>query len=199
MKNIVILLIYLVLIFILIPNCNAAENEYGKAQAWFNDIPATAKNIQLKIGEPALIKVEVESKIDGGVFILLDETGITKAYNLIEGPSQTGDWIDNINININSGWKKTYIWKVTPNGDWKDGTAPINIFVQFSKDATDGQIIRFTIANPYILDEQYSGPAPTRTATDPSSMDQPPSQGSPGFGVVYALLGIAFVVMAGRN
>ena len=196
MKNIVLLLIYLVLILILIPNSNAAENEYGKAQAWFNDIPATAKNIQLKIGEPALIKVEVESKIDGGVFILLDETGVTKAYNVIEGPSQTGDWIDN--LNINSGWKKTYIWKVTPNGDWTDGTSPINIFVQFSKDATDGQIIRFTIANPYILDEHYSGPAPTRTP-DPSSTDQPPAPGSPGFGVVGALVGIALVALGRRN
>ena len=36
---------------------------------------------------------------------------------------------------------------------------------------------------------------------DPSSTDpdQPPSQGSPGFGVAGALLGIAFVVIAMRD
>jgi hypothetical protein len=56
----------------------------------------------------------------------------------------------------------------------------------------------FTIANPYILDEQYSGPAPTRTAADPSSTDQTPSQGSPGFGVAGAVLGIMLVVLRRR-
>ena len=40
---------------------------------------------------------------------------------------------------------------------------------------------------------------PTRTAADPSSTDQPLSQGSPGFGVVCALVGIAFVVVAMRD
>ncbi|MCG7848040.1 MAG: hypothetical protein MIO93_02525 [ANME-2 cluster archaeon] len=34
-------------------------------------------------------------------------------------------------------------------------------------------------------------PAPTRTTTDPSSTNQLPSQRSPGFGVVGALLGIS--------
>ncbi|MBA1341012.1 MAG: hypothetical protein C5S40_02625 [ANME-2 cluster archaeon] len=62
-------------------------------------------------------------------------------------------------------------------------------------------MIDFTIANPHILDEQYSGfnIFPTRTTSDPSSTDQPPSQGSSGFGVVGALLGIVLVVMARRD
>jgi len=59
--------------------------------------------------------------------------------------------------------------------------------------------IEFTIANPYILDEQYSGPAPIRTSADPSSTDQPPSQGSPGVGVAGALLGIALVMLGRKN
>ena len=45
----------------------------------------------------------------------------------------------------------------------------------------------------------YCAASPSRTAADPSSTDQPPSQGSPGFGVAGALLGIALVVMARRN
>ncbi|MCD4798950.1 MAG: hypothetical protein K8R19_08090, partial [Methanosarcinales archaeon] len=95
----------------------------------------------------------------------------------------------------------TYIWKLKPNGDWTNGNAPINLFVQFNKAHDDVRMIQFTIANPHILDEQYSSfnIFPTRTATDPSSTDQPPSQGSPGFGVAGALLGIALVMMARRN
>ena len=41
----------------------------------------------------------------------------------------------------------------------------------------------------------YCAASPTRTTSDPSSTDQPPSQGSPGFGVAGALLGIALVVV----
>ena len=42
----------------------------------------------------------------------------------------------------------------------------------------------------------YCAASPTRTTADPSSTDQPPSQGSPGFGVAGALVGTALVVMA---
>ena len=45
----------------------------------------------------------------------------------------------------------------------------------------------------------YCAASPTHTTPDPSSTDQPPSQGSSGFGVAGALLGIALVVMARRN
>ena len=31
------------------------------------------------------------------------------------------------NLNIESGWSKTYTWTITPNGAWKNGNAPINI------------------------------------------------------------------------
>jgi len=74
----------------------------------------------------------------------------------------------------------------------------INVIVIFNKEINDNLRVQYTIDNPYILDEQYSGPAPTRTTTDPSSTDQPPSQGSPGFGVAGALLGIALVVLGRR-
>jgi len=45
-------------------------------------------------------------------------------------------------------------------------------------------------SEPYILDEQYSGSTPKPTP-DPKSTDQPPfSEGSPGFGMVAALMGV---------
>jgi len=191
------LIIALILVFSMLQNSYAAENDYGNVMAWYNDIPATAENIQLKIGEPSIIKVEVESKIDGSVFVMLDETGVTKAYNVIDGPSQIGNWIDN--THIDKGWKNTFIWTIIPNGDWKEGNAPINIFVQFSKKANDDEIIRFSIANPYILDEQYSGPTPKPTP-DPKSTDQPPSsEGLPGFSVVAALMWVGFVAITRRR
>ncbi len=71
-------------------------------------------------------------------------------------------------IKIESGWSKTFTWTVAPNGAWKKGNAPINLFVEFSK-IKDDKKVHFTIANPYILDEQYTGapskPTPETTAS----------------------------------
>lgn len=173
------------------------EKNYGIVNAWFNGEEATVENIQLKVGEPAEIKVELISKVDESINIKLINPLVTESYEVISGPSNLDEWIDI--MNVESGWRKTYVWTIKPTGEWTNGNAPINLFVQFHKDINDDETVKFTIANPYILDEQYSGPAPTRTAADPSSTDQTPSQGSPGFGVVCALVGIAFVVVAMRD
>ena len=196
-NNIVRIVLIASFLLISISNCTAAENEFGIVTAWSNDELATVEGMVLKINEPFIVKATIESKIDGNIYVLLSEPGVTNAYEVIEGPSEMDEYIDN--MNIESGWKTTYIWKLKPNGDWTNGNAPINLFVQFNKAHDDVRKIRFTIANPHILDEQYSGPAPTRTTPDPSSTDQTPSQGSPGFGVAGALLGIALVVLARRN
>ena len=191
----------LIVVFVLSLNQNVlaepVENNYGTVNAWFNGQESTVENVELKIGEPVEIKVTVNSKIDGEVNLELTTPLATESYEVISGPSNIDDWIDV--FNVESGWTKTYTWIIKPTGDWTNGNAPINIFVQFHKGINDDETVQFTIADPYILDKQYSGPAPTRTASDPSSTDQPPFQGSPGFGAVGALLGIALVVMARRN
>jgi len=198
-KNIVKIVFTASILLICIFNCTAAENEYGTVFAWFNEEPATAEGIVLKINEPFTVKATVESKIDGFVFVKLSEPGVTTAYEVIEGPSEIDEFIDN--MNIESGWKTTYIWKLKPNGDWTNGNAPINLFVQFNKAHDDVQKIRFTVANPQILDEQYSGFNIFPTTTDPSSTNQTSPLGSPGFEVVGALLGIllAVVYRAGKT
>jgi sarcinarray family protein len=197
MKKFVKLIIFLVLIFTLIPNGNAAENDYGKAIAWCNDEPATVNDLEIKIGEPIVVNVEITSKIAGFVDLQLYEPGVTKSFDVISGPSNFDEWVSE--YDLESGWTKVYTWTIAPNGKWTSGRVPINVIVIFNKEINDNLRVQYTIANPYILDEQYSGPAPTRTASDPSSTDQPPSQGSPGFGVAGALLGIALVMMARRN
>ncbi len=147
---------------------SADENDYGIVQAWFNDKNATVEGFNMKIGEPATIIVNVTSKINGNVYVKIKEPGVTKAYNVLSGPSKQDEIIDN--LNVESGWSKTFTWKVSPNGAWNNGNAPINIFVQINKDWNKNKIIQFTIANPYILDEQYSGSTPAQTtgAAQPS-------------------------------
>ena len=172
------------------------ENEYGIVNAWYNDKEATVENIKLKVYEPAELKVEIKLKKDCDVYLKISNPMVTKAYKIYSGPSDYDEYFNKEKVGANE--ILTYSWIIKPTGDWINGNAPINIRVIFTE--KDIQLpIEFTIATPYILDEQYSGPAPTRTAANPSSTDQPPSQGSPGFGVAGALLGIALVMMARRN
>lgn len=178
---------------------NAAENEYGIVKAWFNEKNATVEGLNMKIGEPGEIKVEVSSKIDGDVIIQLYEPGVTKAFKVINGPSEIENRIDN--LNLQSGWTKTYTWKVAPNGAWKNGNAPINVFVQFYKGMKDKKI-DFTIANPYILDEQYPGSTPSKTTgaaqPSPAGATSEPQQ-APFLSVVGALAVVIGVWMWRRG
>jgi len=168
-------LLILIIFLIYFQNAAGAENDYGSVKAWFNGQNATANGIQLKIGEPSELKIEVISKIDGNVYIKILEPGTTKAFDIISGPSKQDERIDNLGV-VN-GWSRTLTWIITPNGAWKNGNAPINIFVEFNNIVNDklkgDKKIQFTIANPYILDEQYTGaaitPKPTTSANETSA------------------------------
>jgi len=162
--NIKRLFMIIIILLMSFPIVIGAENDYGIVKAWFNGQNATANGIQLRIGEPSELKIEVISKIDGNVYIKILEPGTTKAFDVVSGPSKQDERIDNLGV-VN-GWSRTLTWIITPNGAWKNGNAPINIFVEFSKIKTDKKI-QFTIANPYILDEQYSGAVPTPVTTAP--------------------------------
>ncbi|MFA4957728.1 MAG: sarcinarray family MAST domain-containing protein [Candidatus Methanoperedens sp.] len=183
-RNSILILIVLFLNFQIVAG---AENEYGIVRAWFNEKNATAYDVQLKIGEPAEVKVEVISKIKGDTSIKLKEPGVTRAFDVLDGPSDEEEWLTN--MNIESGWSKTYTWTVAPNGAWKGGNAPLNIVVQFNKGMND-QTIRFTIANPNILDEQYSGAIPTPEATASTAGTQ--VKETPFLPVIFAVGALLF-------
>jgi sarcinarray family protein len=195
MKNKIIKTALSIIVFcIIIQSCTAGENEYGIVKAWYDNQPATVEGVGLKINEPVEIKVEVTSKVDAFfIGIELSEPGVTKSFDVISGPSDFGEWISK--YDIKSGWVKTYTWTICPNGNWTDGNAPINIFVQFTKEINDDRFIQYSIANPHIFDEQYSGSNPSHTTTTSSSTNQSQSNSSPSFGIIGALLSVALVVM----
>src|SRR3972149_10331563 len=106
-----------IIIIILLLNTQialGAENEYGIVKAWFNGKNATVEGIDLRVDEPSEIKVTVTSKINGDVSLKLYEPGVTRAFKVINGPSDIEKRIDI--LNIESGWSRTYIWTVAPNG-----------------------------------------------------------------------------------
>jgi sarcinarray family protein len=72
-----------------------AENEYGIVRTWFKGENATVADVQLKIGEPVEVKVDILSKIDGHVTLKLKEPGVTTAYDVLSGPSKIDEKISN--------------------------------------------------------------------------------------------------------
>jgi len=187
MKIRISILFFLMVLFSVIQIASAEENEYGIVRAWFNGENATVETIngiKLKIGQPIDVKIEVISKIKGDASIKLKEPGVTKAFDVLNGPSKEEEWITN--MNIESGWSKTYIWTLTPNGAWKGGNAPLNILVQFNKGIND-KIIQFTIANPYILDEKYTGAAATVTPAPEITGTGAPTKATPFLPVIFTV------------
>ncbi len=180
------------MIFASVASVNAEQisNEYGFANGWFNGQEATVKNVKLKIGEPAEIKLTVTSNISGNVYVKLTNPLVTEPFQVITCPSVVGQTIPNSGVTM--GWSKTYTWTLSPTGAWKNGNAPINALVSFSKKG-DQKPIEFTIANPYILDEQYTGatqtPQPTGTVPG-ATIPIPKAAPLPALGAIAMLIGV---------
>jgi sarcinarray family protein len=195
----------IMLLFVLIYltcNVSAFENEFANCSVYFNDKKCTVYDAELKVGEPATIKavVYLKKNIDVSTGITASGFGfknVDQPFEVIKGPSEFTETARE--FGHNAGETVTFEWIVRPTDKAAGWTIPLNIdFKFYDRDEKVGYPIEFTAANIVVHDEHYSGPTPTRTATDPSSTDQPPSQGSPGFGVAGALLGIALVVLGRR-
>ena len=187
----------------LIYNVGAVENEMVEYEVYYNGKVTTVYDAELKVGEPATIKAVVYLKKNVDVSTVIDATGFDRKakdqpFEVIEGPSEFAETARE--FGYNAGETVSFEWTVRPTEIAAGWTIPLNIIFKFyDRDEKEGIPIKFTAANIMVHDEQYSGPAPTRTATDPSSTDQTPTQGSPGFGVVSALVGIMLVLVARRN
>ncbi len=170
----------------------------ANGSVYFNDKKCTVYDAELKVGEPATIKAVVYLKKNVDVSTAIKATGFDRKrkdqpFEVIKGPSEFTEVARE--FNHSAGETVTFEWIVRPTDEAAGWTIPLNIaFTFYDRDEKEGYPFSFTAANIVVHDEHYSGPA-----ADPSSTDQPPSQGSPGFGVAGALLGIALVVMARRN
>lgn len=146
------------------PSC-----EYGVFDAWFSNDGVTWRNTTidytvLKKGEPFYVKtVIVTKKDDLWVSVKFSETGETCAkdssFEVVEGPSAMYEAFDLGKISQgNSSF--TYIWKfrVKPDTNWVNGNAPLNVMAQFDERVNnewESEVISFTVANIFILDELW--------------------------------------------
>ena len=182
----------------------AVENDLVEYEVYYNEKVTTVYDAELKVGEPATIKAVVYLKKNVDVSTRITASGwgfknVDQPFEVIKGSSEFTEVARE--FNHSAGETVTFEWTVQPTDEAAGWTIPLNIaFTFYDRDEKEGYPFKFTAAQIMVHDEQYSGPAPTRTTTDPSSTNQSQSQGSPGLGVVGALLGIllAVVYRAGR-
>ena len=198
MMNKMIICLILTVRVSLISNVNAFDNEYANGSVYFNNQKATVYDANLKVGEPATIKAVVYLKKNVDVSTGITATGFrdedpNQPYKVIEGPSEFTKTARHHGHNATE--TVTFEWVICPTDVAAGWTVPLNIdFKFFDRDEKEGFPIYFTAANICVSDEKYSGFA-VDTTTDPSSSSQPSSEGSPGFGVLTAVLSIVLIVL----
>jgi sarcinarray family protein len=196
MMNKIIIFLILIASISLISNVNAVENELVEYEVYYNDQVTTVYDANLKVGEPATIKAVVYLKKNVDVSTGLTATGFrdddpNQPYKVIEGSSE---YIESAReFGYNAGETVTFEWIICPTDIAAGWTIPLNIdFNFYDRDEKEDNPVYFTVANICVSDEQYSGSA--AHTTDPSSGDQPSSEGSPGFGILTVVLSITLMV-----
>jgi sarcinarray family protein len=196
--NKMIFCLILIVSISLMDNVNAVENELVEYEVYYNDQVTTVYDADLKVGEPATIKAVVYLKKNVDVSTGLTATGFkyddpNQPYRVIEGPSEFTKTARHHGHNATE--TVTFEWVICPTDVAAGWTVPLNIdFKFFDRDEKEGFPIYFTAANICVSDEKYSGFA-VDTTNDPSSSNQPSSEGSPGFGVLAVILSIVLMLL----
>lgn len=169
MNKIIIAILFLIFLLIFTSVIAARENEFGSVNAWVKIKDRDwqkirVDNVTLKIGEPVDIKVTLSTKIECNTYVEIEGPGNTVTYELIEGPSKYSEFY--IIKDCYAGWNETLYWRFYPTGNWTVGTAPLNLFVQFTKiiydeihgtyDSED-RTINAGLINAYISSQVWEG------------------------------------------
>ena len=180
--------------FLFAYNAKAWECEYGTVNAWVklsDDTQwreAMVDGVTLKIHEPFKVKVQVTTKTECHVDISLYVPGVTKVFEVVEGPSKIGFGEDIGEYDIPANWSKTYEWTVRPTGEWTEGWAPLNTNIQFTtSNIGDYKIIDKTIIHAYISPEEWKESENTNEGSQGS-------HGTPGFEFVTLSLAIMLYI-----
>ena len=197
MKKYVVFLVLGVFLLSAIEYANAWECGYGEAKAWVK-LPddsewreALVDGVTLKIHEPFKVKAQITTKTKVHVLdIEIYDPGVTKVFEVIEGPSKNGESI--LKYDVPANWSKTYEWTVRPTGKWTEGWAPLNFGAVFMKTQDDYNGIDKTIIHAYISPEEWNG-------SSENNQNEDKSHHTMGFEFVTLSLVIMLYIWRKRN
>jgi len=163
MKNIFkFIWIWFFLIILLLPLADAVECGWGTIETKFKlddgewqDTGVT--DVPICTYEPFQVRADVEIKKECEVSLSICGVGSRDAYEVIEGPSEYDDWTED--INCNESWNGTFIWTLRPTDEWSGGSAPVLLYVQFTKfnpEADLSKRVKYHIENIKIVHCQIS-------------------------------------------
>lgn len=183
-----ILLLVLCLPLVSNPKAIAGSCEYGSCHAWIRINhaswqPATI-HPRLHPGETFEIIIKIHPIIPtAAIFCRLYEFGTT-VYEVTEGPSPINTLISAVNNSMDA--ELTYYWviRVLPDTQWINGTAPLEVFTQFSAVNGSSQILSFDVLCAFIED----------TGRSSYQADQAPIQESPPYASILIYCKILMVL-----
>jgi len=209
--KLVVGLLLITMVF-LVPGIYAEENEYGTYEAWvkfdggdWQDVPI--EDISLDIYEPFYVKATLTTKIECYVSLSLIGTGVTKKYEVVEGPSEFEETLSCGDEKKPAGWSETYEWKVRPNKEWAGGTSSCRMFAQFTKeiDVEGSDIVDYEYKGDYVnlvhsyisntIWEGYTEDTDGNDGSDDGNTNNGEDDGnsSPGFELVFVLLALSIL------
>jgi sarcinarray family protein len=173
MKSSVLCILFLIIIplFFFHNSSCAGDSEYGVVHAQIQTPQGQWKNatahLLLQPGEQFKLAVRVSLKTSlSALFLKLHEFG-TPVYEVVDGPTEM-EQILSLQNPMHPGQTYTFFWTITVllNTSWVDGYAPLEIFVQFTKNDTDDDVVNFDAVIAYIIQDEKG-----KITTDTSSVD----------------------------
>jgi len=191
----------LAILLITIPwiSCGSAgTSAYGSCLAWIctdriHWSPATTYP-RLHPGDTfqVLLKITPSTPMNA-VFLKLHEFG-TPVYEVINGPTP-------INVIMSCGairpnTTKPYLWtiRILPDTRWINGTAPLEVFTQFSKTDTDASVVSFDALYAFIEPALTKG---TTRTTNQTTQPVPASAIKPQ--IVFLCLWLTLLLFVTRH
>ena len=148
----------LIFLFCLCNSGCAGDCEYGMVHAQIQTIQGRWENatthLLLHPGERFRLKVTVTVKTSLSAFFLKIHEFGTPVFNVVDGPTEM-EQILSYRKPMDADQTYTFFWTISVllNTSWFDGYAPLEIFVQFTKNETDEAIVNFDAIIAYITSE----------------------------------------------
>jgi sarcinarray family protein len=163
---------------------------YGRSvKAYFNGQEATVTGIELRPGEPFTVELNVTPDNEADVWAEIDEPGMPRAYDRLSGDELTPAEFKRCNASAGAGFR----WELAANGNWVNGTAPVNIYYQIN-----GRNSNEVYASGYFtVVEAYISPGASTVETVGQADEN--TGNAPGPGIILALAGILTALLIRRT
>jgi sarcinarray family protein len=163
---------------------------YGKSiKAYFNGQEATVTGILLRQDEPFTIELNITPDSEADAWAEIDEPGTSCAYDRLAGDELKPSAFKRCNTSAGARFR----WVLAANGNWVNGTAPVNIYYQING-RNSNEIYAsgyFTVVEAYI--------SPGTAVSEPADLTDENRVSTSGPGGILALIALVLSLITRRR